>query len=41
MQKIRQMDKLIDELANGKTMEKILRLENNAPPNCTRYLKLH
>ncbi len=25
MQKIRYMDKLIDELANGKTMEKILR----------------
>lgn len=27
MQKIRYLDKLIDELAKGKTMEKILRLE--------------
>jgi hypothetical protein len=27
MQKIRHLDKLIDELARGKTMEKILRLE--------------
>jgi hypothetical protein len=25
MQKIRQLDKLVDELANGKAMEKILR----------------
>jgi hypothetical protein len=27
MRKIRQLDKLIDELANGKAMEKILRSE--------------
>jgi hypothetical protein len=31
MQKIRYMDKLIDELAKGKTMEKILRSPEAAP----------
>lgn len=31
MQEIRYLDKLIDELANGKSMEKILRVENPSP----------
>ena len=33
MQKIRYLDKLVDELAKGKTMEKILRKEGQAPIN--------
>ena len=31
MQKIRYLDKLIDELAKGKTMEKILRRSLDSP----------
>lgn len=33
MQKIRYLDKLIDELAKGKAMDKILRQAQNSPPS--------